>query len=69
MFKVNEGTADRAIRVIAGVVLLALYFFGSLGTWGWVAAVLGAVALVTGAMGVCPLYSLLGVSTCPVKNA
>lgn len=69
MFKVNEGTVDRALRVIVGLVLLGLYFMGSLGAWGWVGALVGAVALVTGAVGVCPVYSLLGISTCPVKNA
>ncbi len=69
MFKTNEGTVDRALRVIVGVVLLALFFMGSLGGWGWIGAIVGAVMLLTGAVGVCPVYSLLGVSTCPVKNA
>ncbi len=70
MFKTNEGTADRAIRVIVGVVLLALYFMGTaVGVWGWVALAAGAIMLLTGAVGVCPIYSVLGVSTCPVKKA
>lgn len=70
MFKTNEGTADRAIRVIVGVVLLALYFMGTaVGMWGWIALAAGAIMLLTGAVGVCPIYSLLGVSTCPVKKA
>lgn len=70
MFKTNEGTADRAIRVIVGVVLLALYFMGTaVGVWGWLALAAGAIMLLTGAVGVCPIYSVLGVSTCPVKKA
>lgn len=64
MFKVNEGTADRALRVVIGIVLLALWFMGSVaGVWGWAALIVGIVALVTGAVGVCPLYSVLGMST------
>lgn len=70
MFKTNEGTVDRALRVIVGIVLLALWFMGTVaGTWGWVALAVGVIALVTGAVGTCPLYSVLGLSTCPVKKA
>ncbi|MBK8457315.1 MAG: DUF2892 domain-containing protein [Phyllobacteriaceae bacterium] len=69
MFKTNEGTVDRALRVIVGIALLAAYFLYPLGTWGWVAALVGVIALVTGAVGTCPVYSLLGISTCPVKKA
>ncbi len=70
MFKINEGTADRVIRVVVGIVLLALYFMGTVtGTLGWVALVVGIIALATGAVGFCPLYAVLGLSTCPVKNA
>lgn len=69
MFKVNEGTVDRALRVIVGVVLLALWYMGSLGGLGWLGGLVGVIALVTGAVGVCPIYSLLGISTCPVKSA
>lgn len=69
MFKTNEGTVDRALRVIVGIALLAAYFLYPLGAWGWVAALVGVIALVTGAVGTCPVYSLLGISTCPVKKA
>jgi hypothetical protein len=70
MFKINEGSADRVIRVVLGVVLLALYFMGTVtGTLGWVALVVGVIALATGAVGFCPLYAVLGLSTCPVKKA
>lgn len=70
MFKINEGSADRVIRVVLGIVLLALYFMGTVtGTLGWVALVVGVIALATGAVGFCPLYAVLGLSTCPVKKA
>lgn len=61
--KTNEGTLDRAMRVIAGIVLLALLYTGTIGIWGWV----GLVPLLTGAIGWCPLYTVLGIKTCPVK--
>jgi hypothetical protein len=70
MFKINEGSADRVIRVVLGIVLLALYFMGTVtGTLGWVALVVGIIALATGVVGFCPLYAVLGLSTCPVKKA
>jgi hypothetical protein len=59
----NEGTLDRAARILLGVVLLALAATGTLGAWAWV----GIVPLATGLMGWCPLYSLIGVNTCPRK--
>ncbi len=61
--KTNEGTLDRAMRVIAGIVLLALLYTGTIGIWGWV----GLVPLLTGAIGWCPLYTVLGIKTCPLK--
>jgi hypothetical protein len=60
----NEGTIDRALRVIAGLVLLSLVFVGPQTMWG----LIGIVPLVTGLIGVCPVYSLLGIRTCPLKN-
>ncbi len=57
----NEGTVDRALRIIVGIVLLALVFVGPKTAWGWV----GLVPLLTGLVGTCPIYSLLGVNTCP----
>lgn len=62
--KVNESMADRGIRVVLGLVLLALYFSGVVaGTLGIVLAVVGAIALLTGLVGFCPLYSLLKIKT------
>jgi hypothetical protein len=63
--KTNEGTMDRALRVIAGLALIGLTLSGTIGAWGWI----GVVPLATGAIGMCPLYSLLGISTCPAKGA
>jgi hypothetical protein len=61
--KTNEGTVDRALRVIAGLVLIALAATGTVGIWGWI----GVVPLMTGLMGWCPLYTALGFNTCPMK--
>lgn len=60
----NEGTVDRVLRVVAGAALVSLVFIGPQTPWGWI----GVVPLVTGLLGNCPVYSLLGISTCPIKN-
>ncbi|PIV14292.1 MAG: DUF2892 domain-containing protein [Gallionellales bacterium CG03_land_8_20_14_0_80_55_15] len=62
--KSNEGTLDRALRVIAGLALIGLTLSGNIGAWGWI----GIVPLLTGALGICPLYSILGLNTCPMKK-
>ncbi len=61
----NESPADRVVRAIAGLVLLSLVFVGPHTPWGW----LGLVLLVTAIVGSCPLYTLLGVSTCHPRPA
>lgn len=58
--KPNEGTVDRILRVVAGLILLSLVFVGPQTPWGW----LGLVPLLTGIVGWCPLYRVFGVSTC-----
>jgi len=63
-FPHNEGTVDRALRVTAGLVLLSLVFVGPQTLWGLV----GLVPLATGLLGSCPAYTLLGISTCPMKT-
>ncbi len=60
----NEHVADRAVRVALGLVLLALVFVGPQTLWGLV----GLVPLVTGALGSCPIYTILGMSSCPVPT-
>lgn len=59
----NEGTIDRILRVIAGLVLIALAFVGPQTPLGWI----GIVPLVTGIIGFCPAYRLFGLRTCPLK--
>lgn len=60
----NESTLDRIIRVILAAIIAVLYFTGVVtGTWGIVLLVVGAILLITGLVGVCPLYKLLGIST------
>ncbi len=61
--KANEGTFDRILRVIVGLGLLSLIFVGPQTVWGYV----GLVPLLTGLVGYCPLYSLLGI--CTAKKA
>lgn len=59
LFPLNESAADRGIRIVLGLVGLALVFWGPRTAWGW----FGLIPLVTGIVGYCPLYTLLGVST------
>ena len=56
----NEGSLDRALRVIVGFVLIGLAFTNTVSAWGY----LGAVPLLTGLIGWCPAYTLLGLKTC-----
>lgn len=65
MLKINEGGLDRVLRIVLGLALVSLVFVGPKTAWGWI----GLLPIVTGTLGVCPLYSLLGISTCPVKRA
>lgn len=60
----NEGKLDRALRIIAGLVLLSLVFVGPQTMWG----LIGIVPLATGLLGNCPVYSLLGINTCGLKK-
>ena len=62
--KTNVGGIDRTLRVIAGLVLIALAATGTVGVWGWI----GIVPLATGLIGWCPAYTLLGFNTCPMKS-
>jgi hypothetical protein len=60
----NIGNIERIIRIVGGLVLIALAATGTVGVWGWV----GLVPLATGLTGWCPPYSLLGINTCKNKN-
>jgi hypothetical protein len=68
MFKTNEGTIDRALRVILGLALIAGFFLNSGGTYSWL-YLLGIVPLATGLLGWCPLYTVFGISTCKMKKS
>ncbi|MFM1855055.1 MAG: hypothetical protein RLZ83_364 [Pseudomonadota bacterium] len=61
----NVGGIDRVLRVVLGVVLIGLTLMGTIGAWGWI----GLVPLATAALGFCPLYTVLGFSTCPMKKS
>jgi sulfite exporter TauE/SafE len=64
----NVGMIDRALRVVAGIALIAFalgYIFPGTG-WNWVGWI-GVVPILTGTLGWCPLYTVLGLSTCPRK--
>ena len=60
----NEHSLDRLFRILLGIGLLSIVFIGPEPPWGW----LGLIPLVTGIVGSCPLYSLFGISTCPLNR-
>lgn len=62
--KTNEGHLDRVLRIVAGLVLIGLAATGMVGVWGYI----GVVPLLTGAVGFCPLYTVLGLNTCPARR-
>ena len=63
--KTNVGTIDRALRIAAGLSLVAWAGVGSGPVWAWI----GVVPLATGLVGWCPPYALFGMSTCSIKKA
>ena len=65
--KANVGGMDKILRIVAGVGLFSLFFLleGNARFWGFA----GLVPLLTGVTNFCPLYTVLGINTCPVKNA
>lgn len=60
----NVGGLDKIVRVSAGLVLITLAVLDLIGPWGW----LGLIPLLTGMIGICPLYSLIGINSCPVSK-
>ena len=60
----NVGTIDRVVRVIVGLGLISLVFFGPQTSWGWI----GVVPLLTAVIGWCPPYAMLGISTCSTDS-
>lgn len=64
LLKTNEHNAERIVRIILGVGLIAAGVSGALGAWAYI----GVVPLLTGVVGSCPIYTVLGISTCPMKT-
>ena len=60
---VTEHPVERVLRVVIGLVGISLVFVGPKSAWGW----FGLIPLLTGATGLCPLYTVLGISTCSRK--
>ncbi|MCJ8238579.1 YgaP family membrane protein [Peteryoungia algae] len=67
MFAKNVGSVDRILRIVAGLVLLSLFFIYPDSSWRYF-ALIGIVPLATGLMSSCPLYSIFGISSCPAKK-
>lgn len=68
--KKNMGNTDRLIRVILAVVFSVLYFTGTVtGIAGIVLLVLGGIFILTSLVSFCPLYTILGLNTCPNKKS
>jgi len=61
----NENPIERIVRVALGIGVLSIAFVGPATPWGW----LGLLPLATGLLGSCPLYTVLGFSTCKVKTS
>lgn len=62
--KANVGGIDKILRIVAGIVLIAMAVIGVIGAWGFI----GVVPLVTGLIGWCPAYTLLGIKTCKLQK-
>lgn len=64
LFALNEHPIERVARVVLGLGLIWAAYTGALGAWAYI----GIVPVLTGATGRCPLYSVLGISTCPAGS-
>ena len=64
MLAKNVGSIDRILRIVVGLGLISLFFVGPQTPWGWV----GIVPLLTAVISFCPLYTLIGIRTCPIGN-
>ena len=64
--KANVGGIDKGVRIVAGLMLLALIFVLEGGARWW--GLIGLVPLVTGLVGYCPVYALLGIDSCPLER-
>jgi hypothetical protein len=62
--KLNVGGIDRILRIVVGIALVALTALGIIPVWGYI----GVVPILTGLIGWCPAYPLLGINTCSMKK-
>lgn len=62
--KKNVGGIDKVLRIVLGLALLSITVVGPKSLWGLV----GIVPLLTGTVGFCPFYPLMGLNTCPLKQ-
>ena len=60
----NVGGIDRILRIVAGLVLIALAATDVVGMWGYI---VGGIVLATGVIRFCGAYTLRGINTCPLK--
>lgn len=65
--KKNVGGLDRMLRIIIGAALLLGFVMNSDGAYSWL-YLIGIIPLATGLMSSCPLYSIFGLNTCPMKK-
>ncbi len=63
--KANVGGVDRVVRIVVGIVLVALTLMNVIGAWGWI----GVLVAATGLVRFCPAYLPFGISTCATKPA
>jgi hypothetical protein len=63
--KTNVGGIDKILRIAVGIALIAMAYMNVVGVWGYI----GVVPLLTGLIGWCPVYPLLGISSCPMKKS
>lgn len=69
--KTNMGGLDRIIRIVIAAIIGYSFYSGALSfdsTWGIVAAIVGGIFVVTSMISSCPLYQLVGLSSCPIKK-
>ena len=62
--KLNVGGIDRILRIVVGITLVALTALQMIPVWGYI----GVVPMLTGLIGWCPAYPLLGINTCSMKK-
>lgn len=67
--KRNVGSSDQTLRMLVALVLVILHVTGTFtGTLGIVGLIVAGVLVLTSFFGICPLYSILGITTCPIKT-